>query len=183
MNKILIVSGHTDINNSIANRTILDELSNQFENTEIRKLDLLYSDYKIDVKTEQDKLKEANIILLQYPVFWYGMPSIMQKWVEDVFTYGFAYGSTGNYLANKKLIVSMTFGGSEKDYSENSPISKEDVLIVPKGLCSACKMTFSGYECLFDISYNHLDDSARLKILERVKEYTLKIKDLINKAL
>lgn len=182
MKNILVVSGHTNINNSLVNKTILKELSDKFENLEITKLDLLYPDYKIDVKAEQDKLVKADVILLQYPVFWYGMPSIMQKWIEDVFVYGFAYGSTGGALKDKRLVVSMTFGGSKESYSKDSPISEEDIFLVAKGLCSACGMKFSGYESLFGMSYAHLDENSRKEIIKKASEYSLKVCELINKA-
>ena len=34
-------------------------------------------------------------------------------------THGFAYGSTGNKLHGKKLIISFTTGGTSRDYSES----------------------------------------------------------------
>ena len=44
------------------------------------------------------------------------MPSIMQKWFEDVFVYGFAYWSAWHKLEWKKLIVSFTTWGSDETY-------------------------------------------------------------------
>jgi len=50
-----------------------------------------YINKDFDIEEQQKKLSEADIIVLQFPFFWYSMPSIMQKWFEDVFVYGFAY--------------------------------------------------------------------------------------------
>ena len=44
MAHILVVSGHPDLNHSIANATILDELATALPDAEIRRLDLLYPD-------------------------------------------------------------------------------------------------------------------------------------------
>lgn len=81
MKNILIVSGHTDLNDSVANKTILEEIEKKLPNVEISYLDKLYPDYKINVKDEQEKLLKADIIVLQYPVFWYSMPSLLECWM------------------------------------------------------------------------------------------------------
>lgn len=49
MENILIISGHTDLNNSVANKKILEELSKRLPNAEIDYLSTLYPDYRIDV--------------------------------------------------------------------------------------------------------------------------------------
>lgn len=90
MSNILIVSGHTDLNESVANKTILEEISNKLPKAEVDYLDKLYPDYKIDVKAEQEKLVKADVIVLQFPILWYSMPSIMSKWMEDTFENGFS---------------------------------------------------------------------------------------------
>ena len=46
MPNILIVSGHPDLNHSIANATILDEVATALPDAEIRRLDWLYPDGK-----------------------------------------------------------------------------------------------------------------------------------------
>lgn len=89
MKNILIVSGYTDLNNSVANKKILEELNKYLPNAEIDYLSELYQDYRINVEIEQDKLLKADIIVLQYPLFWYSMPSLLEKWMEEVFKHGF----------------------------------------------------------------------------------------------
>ena len=110
MNNILIVSGHTNLNDSVANKKILEELRKKLPNAEIDYLSELYPDYKIDVEKEQNKLLKANIIVLQYPVFWYSMPSLLERWMEETFKPGFSHGGKGDKLKGKKVIVSLTAG-------------------------------------------------------------------------
>lgn len=106
MSNILIVSGHTDLNESVANKTILEEISNKLPKAEVDYLDKLYPDYKIDVKAEQEKLVKADVIVLQFPILWYSMPSIMSKWMEDTFENGFSHGSTGDKFKSTDNIIS-----------------------------------------------------------------------------
>ncbi len=53
MNKILIVSGHTNLDDSIMNKQILNKLKEILPQAEFDCLDKLYSNYKIDVLNEQ----------------------------------------------------------------------------------------------------------------------------------
>ena len=55
MQNILVVSGHTDLNNSVANKAILERLENKLPQAEFVYLDKLYSDFQIDVEAEQEK--------------------------------------------------------------------------------------------------------------------------------
>ena len=53
MAQILIISGHTDLSQSVINKQILENLSSKLPKAEIIKLDQLYPDFKIDTKKEQ----------------------------------------------------------------------------------------------------------------------------------
>ncbi len=67
MQNILVVSGHTDLNNSVANKAILERLENKLPQAEFVYLDKLYSDFQIDVEAEQEKLKyRYNCFAISY---------------------------------------------------------------------------------------------------------------------
>ena len=63
MAHILVVSGHPDLNHSIANATILDELATALPDAEIRRLDWLYPDGKFNIAAEQESLLQADVIV------------------------------------------------------------------------------------------------------------------------
>jgi NAD(P)H dehydrogenase (quinone) len=44
-----------------------------------------------DVVQEQDKLRGADLLVLQFPLWWYGVPAVLKGWVDRVFEAGFAY--------------------------------------------------------------------------------------------
>ncbi len=111
MKNILIVSGHTNtVSDSVANRTILETLETQLPECRTVYLDRLYPDFKIDIEAEQSNLLWADVIVLQFPVYWFSFPSIMHRWMEQTFLHGFSHGSTGDKLRGKKLILSYTTG-------------------------------------------------------------------------
>lgn len=45
-----------------------------------------------DIAAEQDKLRWADALILQFPLWWFSMPAILKGWVDRVYAYGFAYG-------------------------------------------------------------------------------------------
>ncbi|NLU81943.1 NAD(P)H-dependent oxidoreductase [Rhodococcus sp. HNM0569] len=47
-----------------------------------------------DVRAEQDKLRAADLVVVQFPLWWYGMPAILKGWFDRVFVNGFAFGVT-----------------------------------------------------------------------------------------
>ncbi len=90
-----------------------------------------------DVAGEIQKLLWADALILQFPLWWYGMPAILKGWVDRVYAYGFAYG-VGEHsdkrwgdrfgegtLAGKRAMLVVTAGGWEEHYSArgvNGPI-------------------------------------------------------------
>jgi NAD(P)H dehydrogenase (quinone) len=45
-----------------------------------------------DIRAEQDKLRAADVLVLQFPLWWYSVPAILKGWIDRVFAKGFAYG-------------------------------------------------------------------------------------------
>lgn len=67
-----------------------------------------------DITLEQDKLRQADVLILQFPIWWGSYPAILKGWIERIFSYGFAYGSQKK-LAGKKVMLSVTTGGAKDD--------------------------------------------------------------------
>ncbi|MTI11805.1 NAD(P)H-dependent oxidoreductase, partial [Sansalvadorimonas verongulae] len=116
MSKVVVISGHPDLERSYTNTIILDELQKKADDIEVHKLDELYPDYQINVEAEQKALLEADAIVLQFPYYWYSVPALMKKWIDDVFSFNFAYGPEGDKLKGKHFILSLTVGGPEESY-------------------------------------------------------------------
>lgn len=73
-----------------------------------------------EVAQEQHKVQQADAIVLQFPLWWYGMPAILKGWFDRVFLSGFAFGTdpvTGCRLrfeqgpfTGKRALVVTTLG-------------------------------------------------------------------------
>jgi len=81
----------------------------------------LYRDYPrfdINVDVEQQRLLDHDVILFQFPVFWYSTPSIIKEWEDLVLEQGFAYGAGGDKLAGKHMMLAVTAAGPEGAYTD-----------------------------------------------------------------
>ncbi|WP_108650968.1 NAD(P)H-dependent oxidoreductase [Dongshaea marina] len=116
MSRVLIISGHPDLKSSNTNKLILQNLVQRYPEAEVRELDSLYPDGKIDVQAEQQSLLGADVLVLQFPFYWYSVPGLMKTWIDEVFSYNFAYGRNGDKLKGKHLLLSLTIGGPKDAY-------------------------------------------------------------------
>lgn len=148
MSKTLMILAHPNIENSLGNKIISESFA-QLAHTEVRDLTQLYPNFKIDIASEQKALLNADIIIFQYPLFWYNVPAILKEWIDQVFQYGFAFGQDSYQLKGKKIIVSFTMGGSNKDYPKEIV---EKILFPFQGLAKYCKMDYLGEVLSNDIS-------------------------------
>lgn len=76
-----------------------------------------------DIQAEQEKLKKADFVIFQFPLWWSSMPAILKGWVDRVFTTGFAYGGGKWFdqggLKGKTAMISVTTGGGKNFFAPN----------------------------------------------------------------
>jgi putative NADPH-quinone reductase len=178
--KVLLVSGHTDLkNDSVVNKTIIEEFHRLLPEAELDILSDLYPDYQIQVEAEQQKLVNADVIVLQFPVFWYSQPSLMHKWMEDTFIHGFSHGSKGKALVGKKLIASFTTGAPAEAYQSESPLGYTlEQLIMPamKGIAALTGMQLMAPVYTCGVSYASRNDAEVLaQMMDKAKEHAEKL--------
>lgn len=176
---VLLVSGHTNLKgDSVANKTIIEEFKRLMPEAETSLLDELYPDFNINVETEQQKLVKADVIILQFPVWWYSQPSLMHKWMEDTFQHGFSHGSKGKALVGKKLLASFTTGAPKEAYGE----AGAEACVMPPiaGTAALTGMTLLSPVVTYGVSYTSRNDAqAMADMVERCKEHAKRIKEKI----
>ena len=139
MIKTVIILAHPNLDNSIANKIIVKEVS-KLGNVKVHNIAKLYPDFNIDAKAEQEALLNADRIIFQYPIYWYNMPPILKQWFDQVLTYGFAYGENNYNMEGKEMVVSVTTGGPEEGYAGGVLDSK--ILFPLEGTAGFCKMKY-----------------------------------------
>ncbi|PMG94710.1 potassium transporter KefG [Vibrio breoganii] len=75
-----------------------------------------YPKYDIDIEWEQQRLLDHDVIIFQFPLYWYSTPSILKEWQDLVLEYGFAYGHEGTAIQGKQFFCAITAGGKEDAY-------------------------------------------------------------------
>lgn len=124
--KILAVNVHPnldgnhstgDISPSFANKIIMEALH---EHVNTHNLIERYPDQKFDLEYERELLSGYDTILLIGPIYWYSLPSIAKKWLDEVFIYGWAYGTKGNALKGKEIQLVLTSGSTIEEYSKQN---------------------------------------------------------------
>lgn len=88
-----------------------------------------------ELQAEMDKLAWCDTLILQFPLWWLGLPAILKGWVDRVLAVGRAYGggryfSTGVYSA-KRAMCSVTVGGSAEAYSRIGAYGPLETVLFP----------------------------------------------------
>ena len=123
--EVLVIVAHPELDQSRANRRLLQAARALQRNSPpgrlaVRDLYALYPDYLIDIAVEQAALKAAKLVVWQQPIRWYSMPPLLKLWLDDVLTFGWAYGPDGNALRGKDLWLVASTGGPEDSYRPES---------------------------------------------------------------
>jgi glutathione-regulated potassium-efflux system ancillary protein KefF len=120
MKEILVLAAHPALENSRVTAALMHAARSQVDGDNavaVRDLYALYPDFYVDVQAEQAALARADLLVWLHPVHWYGMPPLMKLWLDEVFTFGWAYGPGGKRLAGKDLWLVTSTGGPEDSYS------------------------------------------------------------------
>lgn len=118
MKKVLVLHAHPTPCRSEVNLPMFRAVS---EMDGVTAVDLYaeYPTFNIDIEREQRRLLEHDVIVFQFPLFWYSTPAILKEWQDLVLEYGFAYGRNGTALSGKHFFCAITAGGTEEAYQSD----------------------------------------------------------------
>ncbi|WP_229521936.1 NAD(P)H-dependent oxidoreductase [Paenibacillus monticola] len=111
----LVIVVHPELEKSRINKRLTAELERRGKVT-VHRLYETYPDEKIDVAREQALLSAHDRVVLQFPLFWYSSPSLLKKWIDEVFELGYAHGKGGDKLKGKELLIALSSGGAQSMY-------------------------------------------------------------------
>ena len=116
--KMLILVVHPHLNESLINKRWVEELQKHPDKYEVHRLYEAYPDGSIDVAAEQQLMERYERIVFQYPLYWFNCPPLFKTWLDEVLTYGWAYGSQSGYkMGGKKVALAITAGIDEYEYA------------------------------------------------------------------
>ena len=93
-----LIAAHPRWRNSRMNRRLLAAARALADEPLPQRLDIQdlyasYPDYFIDADAERTRLAAAQRLVLMHPIQWLGMPALQKLWLDEVLTYGWAYGA------------------------------------------------------------------------------------------
>lgn len=115
--KTLVILSHPSLEKSVINKSWAQELKNHPDQFTVRHLETIYPNSVIDIAAEQALVEQHGKLVLQFPLYWFNCPPMMKKWLDEVLTYGWAYGSQGKKLQNRKVALAVSAGVDANDYS------------------------------------------------------------------
>jgi glutathione-regulated potassium-efflux system ancillary protein KefG len=112
----LVIVAHPDPDASRVTAQLAAAISD-LEHVTVHDITAAYPDGRIDVPSEQRLLRAHDVIVWQFPWHWYSVPGVLKSWVDQVLTYGFAYGTGGTALHGKTLQLVTSTGGPAASYA------------------------------------------------------------------
>jgi NAD(P)H dehydrogenase (quinone) len=138
--------------------------------------------YVQELQAEMDKLAWCDVLILQFPLWWMGMPAIMKGWIDRVFAVGRAYGG-GRYYSRgvfrgKRALCSVTAGGSALMFSEGGDHGPIERALFPIHHGILGFVGFSVLEPFVVYAPARLSEAERLARLQSYRERVLALEAL-----
>lgn len=170
-NKKLVIVAHPIIKNSKVNKRWIEELNKYPDEIVVHELYSRYPNGEFDIKYEQTMLEKYDTIIFQFPIYWFNCPPLLKKWFDDIFTYGWAYGSSGNMLANKKIAFAVSAGSKKVDFSKTGKysVTLEDILLPFKLTTFYIKAIYCSFFAFYGAEDNVNLDQLNISAQEYVK--------------
>src|SRR4029079_4648856 len=69
-----------------------------------------------EIQREQERVRAADLLVLQFPLWWGSVPAILKGWFDRVLAYGFAYVDGRRFdtglFKGRRALFSVTTGGT-----------------------------------------------------------------------
>lgn len=165
--KTIVILAHPNIDGSIVNKAWVDALAKDNSDVKVHDIYKAYPNWNIDVAAEQKLLEQYDKVVFQYPLYWYNMPPLLKKWFDEVFSYGWAYGSTGGQLEGKTFGLVISTGGVENAYTDDV---YGEISAQIKPIESTAKFVKAKYDSLH-VFHGALSPDANERLGKNVEQY------------
>jgi NAD(P)H dehydrogenase (quinone) len=127
--------------------------------------------FAADLEAELRKIEWCDLMIWQFPLWWFGLPAILKGWVDRTFVMGRVYGNGRFYetgvFKGKRALLSVTTGGAGSHYEKGGWNGDIHSILRPihRGIFG-----FTGFSVLSPhIIYGpaHHDQAQRVKELDR----------------
>ena len=127
-----------------------------------------------DIASEVEKLMRCDLLILQFPLWWFSVPAILKGWFDRILVNGLAYGAGRRYdtggLKGRRAMVAITTAAYETMCSPGGLVGELDVVLWP---IQNGTLAYTGFEVLppfVGYSVSYVDDDTRRGYLDAYEQ-------------
>jgi NAD(P)H dehydrogenase (quinone) len=130
-----------------------------------------------DIRAEVEKVQWCDLLILNFPIFWFSAPAILKGWIDRVFVSGQFYGGKRIYdmggMLGKKALVSVTLGGQEHMFGADAIHGEMLTMLRPilRGALAYCGFTVLPPYVAYHVPY--VSQEERQQMLSDYRERLL----------
>jgi NAD(P)H dehydrogenase (quinone) len=135
-----------------------------------------------DLQAEMDKVKQADVIIVHFPLWWGGPPAVLKGWFERVFAMGFAWDSNNRFkkglLKGKKILLCVSVGDPKSFYSPegmHKATVEQHLYSFTHGTLAYCGLDVYKPFIIYNVTAGSDEE-----LEDRVEDYRLMLKDISN---
>ncbi len=136
-----------------------------------------------DIAGELDKLLWADLLILNFPLFWCSVPAILKGWIDRVLVSGVCYGGLRFYdrggLAGKRALLSFTLGGQAHMFADEDAVHGDwEPMLRP---LQRGTLAYTGLSVLPPFAAYHvpyISQQAREEVLEQYADYLQRLDEV-----
>lgn len=149
---VLVVLAHPSLQASRVNRA-LSQAALHAEDVTLLDLYATYPDFYIQRRREQARLAEHDAIVLQHPLYWFGVPSLLKEWLDATLEHDWAYGRR-RALEGKTWAHAISAGAPASDFREGGAQRRglDAYLVGFEQVASVCGLAWQAPFVTYDTS-------------------------------
>ncbi|MDN5843222.1 MAG: NAD(P)H-dependent oxidoreductase [Alcaligenaceae bacterium] len=124
------------------------------------------------IAAEVEAVRNSDMLVLVFPVFWFSMPALLKGWVDRVFLSGVFYGGKRVYdrggMCGKHAMVVSSLGGREHMFGPGAIHGDLQGMLRHVLQGTLGYVGFTVYEPFFAYHVPYIDDSERAHTLEQL---------------
>ena len=135
-----------------------------------------------DIQAEIEKLKWCDLLIFNFPMYWFSVPAIMKGWIDRVFVSGLCYGGKRFYdqggLKGKKGLLAFTLGGREHMFGEDKIHGEMQTMLRPLLRGSMAYVGLTVLPPFIGWHVPYISDEDRQSLLKEYCEYLTNLDQL-----
>lgn len=116
--KTLVIVSHPIPEQSVVIRA-LESVASNLPGVRVRNLETLYGHdtQAFNIQVEQEAYADVDRVVYLFPIHWFNLTPMLKAYLNQVWSYGWAFGPNGEALKGKTMQLVVSAGATEYTYS------------------------------------------------------------------